>query len=88
MSITLPKLCGSRESAQKLIQTNTDKSPVIDASNVESIAQGYTDELCKLLIEQKIDRVTFINASERLIRDFNRAIFLREAKFLLEYNNY
>ena len=85
MSFTLPRLCGSRESAQKLAETNTDKTPIIDASETASVAQGYVDELCKQLIKQQVDRVTFINPSDNLIKYFDKAIMLRNAKFSLEY---
>jgi hypothetical protein len=84
MTIILPALCGVRSSAQKLVSSNRDKSPIIDARAVKSMAQGYADELCKQLVEQKVDRVTLIQPNDNFTRYFNKSRMLRNAKFLLE----
>ena len=83
--IQLPKLAGSRISAAELMaDAPRDNTLLISHEGVESLAQGFVDELCKQLISRRIDRVTFISPSERFMEYFMRAHMLRSAKFFVE----
>lgn len=83
--ITLPEFCGARARAQEVASTLAfELSPIISFEKVESIAQGFIDELCKELVNRRVDRVTFIGPSETFMDYFMRAYRLRSARFLVE----
>ncbi len=81
MAITLPELCGTRERAQLLLEKNFDRAPLFDLTAVKSTAQGFVDELCSVLMAQRVDEAQFRGASESFKRHFMRSHFLRGAKF-------
>lgn len=85
MVVVLSSLAGSRARAIELIQPLRDLSPIIDARNVVSHAQGFVDEICAQLMLKRIDKVTFIQAPEKFRELFMRAHFLRGGKFLVDF---
>lgn len=83
--IQLPRLGGSRNSAAELIAgAPRDNTLLFSFEEVKSLSQGYVDELCKQLIDLKIDRVTFISPTESFMKYFMTAHYLRSAKFFVE----
>lgn len=83
--IQLPKLAESHLGVAELIASAPrDNTLLISHEGVESLAQGFVDELCRQLVALRIDRVTFISPSERFMEHFMRAHMLRSAKFFVE----
>ena len=86
--IQLPALCGTRESAAQLVAgTANEDSPIFSLIGVQATAQGFVDELCKQLIERRINVVTFLNPSEKFIQYFMTAHRLRSAKFTVSWRD-
>jgi hypothetical protein len=84
--IVLPPLAGSRATAAELVRAERDRSPIFDASANQSTDELFVDELCKQLIEKRVDRVTFVNSSESFQRSFMSSYMLRSGKFLVEFS--
>jgi len=86
--IQLPTLCGTRESAAQLFTgISNEDSPLISLIGVQATAQGFVDELCKQLIDRRINVVTFLQPSEKFLEYFMRAHRLRSAKFSVSWRD-
>lgn len=70
--VTLPRLCGVRESAVALTSGMPTMSgydtAYLDAKAAASVAQGYADELVRqILVEKNWGRLVITGASPRLL---------------------
>jgi hypothetical protein len=74
-----------RAQASELFAHLRDRSVLVQAQGVTSIASEFIDEACQRLIAGAADRVTFVGASKQLREDFMRAHMLRRAKFSVEF---
>lgn len=70
--VTLPRLCGVRESAVELTAgmpaMSGNDTAYLDAKAAVSVAQGYADELVRqILVEKNWGRLVITGASPRLL---------------------
>ena len=82
--IQLPNLCDTRDLVSETFSsTRLELSPIVSFANVKNVTQDFADEMCRIFMARRIDRVTFLCPPESFLQSFMKSHMDRRAKFMV-----